>query len=462
MNKSNILSVLLVIVVLLAGSVGAVIAAGGTGPNDALTPSDDWQPIGPEESYWYGFEYKGDSSQIQVRLEVEPAGSVDFEVWTPGGIRRWGQGLESSAIGGGSPDPSSDRALVWSGNFVEAGTYYVVVEHNGSQPGTAYYLLDISGDGVSLEPAAAAPTATPQPTGPKPKPAAPSDPAGKLVFQTNMGGAIYSIHVDGSNLQRVTNGMEPAWSPDGSQIAVSRWSDPRGIWVMNADGSGERHIFDWSETRHPSWSPDGDQLVFSRQKGGTKGREFCWRGRCFTIPPREFWNLGIVSTADGALQEPLPNADTNQAPDWSPAGDRIVYDAVQGLRVDSIDGYLSYLITSEARDTGPKWSPDASKVAFTRWQHDHWEVYVVDADGRNVRRLTDTPAKANGQAANSVAPAWSPDGNYIAFLTDRTGKWEIWIMKANGTGQAPMFGSELKGIPLDYAYLGERVLDWAE
>ena len=59
-----------------------------------------------------------------------------------------------------------------------------------------------------------------------------------------------------------------------------------------------------------------------------------------------------------------------------------------------------------------------------------------------------------------MSPAWSPDGEHIAFLTDRAGVWEIWIMKANGGAQAPLFGTELDGLTLDYAFAGERAIDW--
>jgi hypothetical protein len=62
--------------------------------------------------------------------------------------------------------------------------------------------------------------------------------------------------------------------------------------------------------------------------------------------------------------------------------------------------------------------------------------------------------------ANSVSPAWSPDGDYLAFLTDRTGKWEIWEMTATGNGQEPMFDTELEGLRLDYAFVGERAISW--
>jgi dipeptidyl aminopeptidase/acylaminoacyl peptidase len=472
------MNLLLTVIVLLAGSITATaaVAAQGTGPDDALVPSSEWQPLNVGDSYWYAFEYAGDGSQIQVRLEVEPAESAGFQVWTPGEIERWRLGLEANPIGRGSVDPSAAKVLVWSGNFNEVGIYYVVVEHAGNQPGTSYYLLTISGDGVSLPTSTPTPTATPEPTQPKaePKSVAPSEPTGKLVFQTSMGGNIYTINVDGSGLQRITDGMDPVWSPDGEQIAFIRWRDPRGVWVIDADGSGARRVFDWSEARYPSWAPDGEQIVFTRQAGGTEEREFCFRGRCFTIPARTFWKLGIVDPGDGSFVEPLPNSDVSQTPDWSPAGDQIAFDAVHGLMVQSVDGTVSYQITDAANDTHPVWSPDGSKVAFTRRQHDHWEIYVVDvsngadADGGNVRRLTNTPQKANGEVASSAAPAWSPDGNYIAFLTDRAasatagGQWEIWVMRADGSGQQPMFGSELDGIALDYASLGERAISWTE
>jgi len=246
------------------------------------------------------------------------------------------------------------------------------------------------------------------------------------------------------------------------------------VWVVDADGSGARRVFDWSETRYPSWSPDGDQIVFSRQTGGTQGREFCFRGRCFSRPARTFWKLGIVKPGDGNFAEPLPNSDVNQTPDWSPSGDKIVFDAVQGLMVQSVDGTVAYQITDEAKDTNPVWSPapleggtGGSQIAFTRRQHDHWEIYVVDADGSNLRRLTNTPTKPNGEVASSASPAWSPapleggtGSQHIAFLTDRTGEWEIWVMQADGSQQQPMFDSVLDGLTLDYASLGERAISW--
>ena len=216
-RKTTLASILLAVVILLTGTVAAVApagaAAGGTGPDNALAPTGDWQPVQAGEEHWYEFYYAGDGSQIEIRMQVEPHESATFEVWTPEAIERWGLGLEADPIGRGSPDPFADGVLTWTGNFTTPGTYYAVVEREGSQPGTSYYLLEVSGDGVSSAPPA--PTATAEAKPAKARPAVPSKPTGKVVFQTHVGGGIYIINVDGSQLQRVTTGMDPSWSPNG-------------------------------------------------------------------------------------------------------------------------------------------------------------------------------------------------------------------------------------------------------
>jgi Tol biopolymer transport system component len=66
-----------------------------------------------------------------------------------------------------------------------------------------------------------------------------------------------------------------------------------------------------------------------------------------------------------------------------------------------------------------------------------------------------------GRAWNNASPAWSPDGSQIAFLTDRTGRWEVWVMDANGGNQKPLFPTEVQDqIEIFYESVDERVLSW--
>jgi TolB protein len=448
LGQNRATSGLLAIVLLISVGLGAAEAsAAAWGPDDAVAPTGDWDQLGSGESRWYAFQYLGDGSRIEITLQTEPDASAGFSVWTPEQIRLWGLGEYVEPVGRGSDDPYADNTLVWSGSSRAPGTYYVVVEHAGNNAGTSYYLLDVSGTGVSLSETTPVPEPASTQTAAQTKAKTPTDLSGQLVFQTTYGGTFYTINVNGTGLQPVTTGMDPAWSPDGQQIAFTRWDDPRGVWVVSADGS-ENLLFAWNDARWPS-------------------KEKCFRGRCRTLPADPHLKLGVVDSDGSAFAEPV-SSDTSLAPDWSPDGQHFVYDDEHGLTVQTVDGATSYQLTSQARDTLPVWSPDGEQVAFVRSQHDHWEVYVVDVDGSDLVRLTSTPTRPDGAPAmdgvpgNSVSPAWSPDGNYIAFLTDRSGKWEIWVMDADGSNPRSLFDTQLDGLTLEYAFVAERAIDWTQ
>jgi Tol biopolymer transport system component len=86
---------------------------------------------------------------------------------------------------------------------------------------------------------------------------------------------------------------------------------------------------------------------------------------------------------------------------------------------------------------------------------DNWEIYVANLDGGGLQRLTRNPA-------NDGLPAWSPDGRYIAFVSDREGGWAVWVMRPDGSDQRLLFrlGGPLGGQVQDAA--SHENLGWVE
>jgi Tol biopolymer transport system component len=86
----------------------------------------------------------------------------------------------------------------------------------------------------------------------------------------------------------------------------------------------------------------------------------------------------------------------------------------------------------------------------------------MNADGSGRRQLTRSDPKLEDPPSN-VAPAWSPDGKAIAFLSNRDNShpsWRIYVMQADGSQQRPMFGKELDALEFRYEWASERVLSW--
>jgi TolB protein len=103
---------------------------------------------------------------------------------------------------------------------------------------------------------------------------------------------------------------------------------------------------------------------------------------------------------------------------------------------------LRCLTDHKGNDAQPAWSPDGKMIAFTSdrdYQGDFYvattEIYIMDANGNNQRRLT-------WNKANDFDPAWSPDGEFIAFASDRDGDFEIYIMKTDGSNVHPLTANE--------------------
>lgn len=285
---------------------------------------------------------------------------------------------------------------------------------------------------------------------------------GRLVFQTSSGGNIYTINANGRGLRRLTDGLDPAWSPIDDRIAFTRWRSPWGVYLIQPDGTGEQRVVDGIKLKEVAWSPDGSQLAFTINYGSDEPITICFFGFCFTIPPFSFGHIWTINLETGAfLNLPLDDQAVH-APAWSPVEDRIVYAGDRGLSwIDLDDMDKDVFAGSSAWDTSPAFSPDGTKIAFMGRVHTRWEIFAMNADGSGRKQLTHSDPKLKAPPSN-VAPAWSPNGKYIAFLSNRDGPWRIYVMKANGAQQRAMFGDALDGLGFRYEWATERVVSWSE
>jgi TolB protein len=205
---------------------------------------------------------------------------------------------------------------------------------------------------------------------------------------------------------------EPALSPDGQYMAYRAWSkptSPRSLLSSNLEGYTPYRVGGFWEDSLPDWSPTEYRLIYASQ------RESDRRWRLYT------------SKGDGSNEINLRREGRN--PTFAPDGERFAFESCDatanrcGLWVGNLENaeYESTPFLEDPLAQAPDWSPVGDEIVYMANPNGNWDLYLVNADGRNGRRLTTTPAVEG-------LPVWSPDGEWLAFLSNRSGEWGIWLL----------------------------------
>jgi len=235
---------------------------------------------------------------------------------------------------------------------------------------------------------------------------------------------IWVMDFDGRNQHYVTRfnnlSIEPSVSPDGSKIAFTSYAKGSpAIFVFSVDPVRDLRFYNQvaSMNGQPSFTPDGKQIVYSSSAG-----------RCCRI---------FIAGLDGRGFRPITSGGIDAEPKVNPkTGANIVFSSGRSgpeqLYMMNMDGAdIERLTDGTGEASNPSWHPGGQLIAYA-WTRGYaqgaFNIFTMDVVSRQYLQLT------HDQGRNEN-PSWAPDGAHLAFMSNRTGRSQIWSMLADGTAQ---------------------------
>jgi Tol biopolymer transport system component len=226
------------------------------------------------------------------------------------------------------------------------------------------------------------------------------------------------------------NAILPSWSPNGYRIAFfAEWD----IWTVGPEG-GDSVQVTRGEPRDqgPAWSPDGRFLYYSSDRAGSSN---IWRVRINETTGETRGEPEAVTSGASGRRESISISDDGSQIAFA---ERSRQFDLYRLELDASTAQLDNptLLLAGRNALWPDVSPDGERLVFyDGFQQAQEDIGIIHIDGTGYRKLTDDPSPDRH-------PRWSPDGNWIAFRSRRTDRYEIWLIHPDGSGLQQLTRSE--------------------